>query len=160
MNTRRALAKGFTLVEILIVVVILGILAAIVIPQFSSASDAAKTGNLETQLRQLRSQITLYSNQHNGDYPDIITDWTELTQFTDIDGNTNATQTAVFAYGPYLMEEPTNPFTNSSTAAAAHNTANGWVYTIADGTVRAVFDGTAAEAQALGLDTTNDVTTN
>ncbi|MEM9111640.1 MAG: prepilin-type N-terminal cleavage/methylation domain-containing protein, partial [Planctomycetota bacterium] len=48
--------KGFTLVEILIVVVILGILAAIVIPQFTNASEAAKASSVLSQLQTLRSQ--------------------------------------------------------------------------------------------------------
>ena len=46
MSTRVQKAKGFTLVEILIVVVILGILAAIVIPQFTNASESAKASSL------------------------------------------------------------------------------------------------------------------
>jgi len=41
-------SRGFTLVEILIVVIILGILAAIVIPQFSSASNDARRSNVQT----------------------------------------------------------------------------------------------------------------
>ncbi|MEM7681825.1 MAG: prepilin-type N-terminal cleavage/methylation domain-containing protein [Planctomycetota bacterium] len=156
MTTRRALAKGFTLVEILIVVVILGILAAIVIPQFSSASDAAKSGNLETQLRQIRSQITLYSNEHNGDYPTLTgANWDDLIQFTDIDGGNSATQTATHVYGPYLLEEPINPFTNSSlvnTTVTGGAATDGWAYNVATGEVRAIFEGTAADAAALGLD--------
>ena len=46
----RNIRSGFTLVEILIVVVILGILAAIVIPQFTNATQDAQGGNLKAQL--------------------------------------------------------------------------------------------------------------
>ncbi len=56
--------SGFTLVEILIVVVILGILAAIVIPQFTSASTEAKQSALVSNLQSVRSQIELYKIHH------------------------------------------------------------------------------------------------
>ena len=69
MHARKLVRKGFTLVEILIVVVILGILAAIVIPQFTNASTAAKASSVLSQLQTLRSQIELYKNQHNNEYP-------------------------------------------------------------------------------------------
>ncbi|MBX3362554.1 MAG: prepilin-type N-terminal cleavage/methylation domain-containing protein [Phycisphaeraceae bacterium] len=49
MNVRRTVKRGFTLVEILIVVVILGILAAIVVPQFTNAANEARGGNTATQ---------------------------------------------------------------------------------------------------------------
>ena len=57
-NARRraALLKGFTLVEILIVVVILGILATIVLPQFSNASATARENTLKDELRYLGSR--------------------------------------------------------------------------------------------------------
>jgi len=42
-------SRGFTLIEILIVVIILGILAAIVIPQFSSASSQASTATIQSE---------------------------------------------------------------------------------------------------------------
>ena len=89
--------KGFTLVEILIVVVILGILAAIVIPQFTNASEAAKASSVLSQLQTLRSQVELYKNQHNNEYPTsdgTLTgtwDWTKMTLKTDIDGATGTT---------------------------------------------------------------------
>ena len=57
-NPRRA----FTLVEILIVVVILGILAAIIIPQFADASSDARTTNLRTTLANVRNQIEIFIN--------------------------------------------------------------------------------------------------
>ncbi|MBL9120662.1 MAG: prepilin-type N-terminal cleavage/methylation domain-containing protein [Phycisphaerae bacterium] len=57
-NARRQ--RGFTLIEILIVVVILGILAAIVIPQFTNASQDAQVSAVKSQLQTVRSQIELF----------------------------------------------------------------------------------------------------
>src|SRR5579862_3947251 len=66
-------SRGFTLVEILIVVIILGILAAIVIPQFTNASNDARKSNLSSQLQTLRAQIELYKLQHKETVPLLIT---------------------------------------------------------------------------------------
>src|SRR5438105_7827710 len=63
---------GFTLIEILIVVTILGIIATIVVPQFSTASNTARENMLKDELRYLRTQIVVYKAQHhdvNPGYP-------------------------------------------------------------------------------------------
>ena len=65
---RRSSEAGFTLVELLIVVIILGILAAIVVPQFGSSTDDAKSASLDTSLTHVRGAVDLYYQQH-GDYP-------------------------------------------------------------------------------------------
>src|SRR5438046_2546568 len=57
--------RAFTLIETLIVVVILGILATIVIPQFSNASVNAKENMLKDELRYLRTQVVVYKAQHH-----------------------------------------------------------------------------------------------
>ena len=127
--------KGFTLVEILIVVIILGILAAIVIPQFTNASENAKGSSLYTQLQTIRSQLELYQVQHNGDYPTLAQLWGNMTSKTDVDGTVNASGD----FGPYLQQSPVNPFTNSSTVVAASPAAtDGWVYTASSGGITAV----------------------
>src|SRR5438105_15431211 len=83
MNVRRTKKQGgFTLVEILIVVIILGILAAIVIPQFTSASQDARKNSLASQLQTLRSQIELYKLQHLDNLPSALVggspDWSQF----------------------------------------------------------------------------------
>jgi type II secretion system protein G len=70
MNTRRnPVKRGFTLIEILIVVVILGILAAIIVPQFTNAAQDAGVSSARSQLQTMRSQIELYRVQNNGAAP-------------------------------------------------------------------------------------------
>src|SRR5256885_10143298 len=89
--------KGFTLVEILIVVIILGILAAIVIPQFTNASQDARKSSLVSQLQTIRSQIELYKLQHRDAWP--TSDgavasawvWSKMTAKTNDDGTTTGT---------------------------------------------------------------------
>src|SRR5581483_3314735 len=81
--THRRNKKGFTLIEILIVVIILGILAAIVIPQFTNASTAAKQSSEASTAQTVRSQIQLYKLDHNDTLPPAATFWTALTTQTD-----------------------------------------------------------------------------
>ena len=88
--------KGFTLIEILIVVIILGILAAIVIPQFTNASKDAKVSSAKTLIQTVRSQIELYKLEQ-GVEPDLVTDgWTKMLEETN-------------GKGPYLQSKPVNP---------------------------------------------------
>jgi general secretion pathway protein G len=106
--------SGFTLVEILIVVVILGILAAIVIPQFTDASTEAKTSRLCSDLQSVRSQIELYKIQHNDQLPGTVPGVTftqALTGYTLQDGTLAANQQpAPGVFGPYMQTIPVNPF--------------------------------------------------
>ena len=60
--------NGFTLIEILMVVAILGILAAVVIPQFANESEKAKMSTLLSDLQTIRAQIQFYKMQHNGTF--------------------------------------------------------------------------------------------
>src|SRR3954466_2010881 len=117
MTVRRTVRKGgFTLVEILIVVIILGILAAIVIPQFTSASQDARKNSLTSQLQTMRSQIELYKLQHLDKLPaDLLgggdgpVAWAHFTVKTDADHTLNVAG----LYGPYLQAAPVNPLNNS-----------------------------------------------
>lgn len=111
--SRNIRKSGFTLVEILIVVVILGILAAIVIPQFTNASQDARKNSAYTLLQTVRSQLELYQVQHNGNYPDLSTNWDQLTHKTDASGTVDPSSGTTF--GPYLQDNPKNPFTSGYT---------------------------------------------
>ena len=114
-SARRA---GFTLVEILIVVIILGILAAIVIPQFTNASTDARKASLVSQLQTLRSQIQLFKLQHNDVLPDLVANqWAQMMSKTDLTGAVNTAAAGI--YGPYLESTPKNPLNGDTTVAAA-----------------------------------------
>lgn len=96
MSAKRS--SGFTLIEIMIVVVILAVLAATIIPQFSTSVNDSKVSALQTNLQSLRTQIQLYGLQHNGAFPALTSaSIPQLLTNTDITGATGtvpATPTA------------------------------------------------------------------
>ncbi len=96
--------NGFTMVELLVVVVILGILAAVVLPQFSDASPDTRVSSLTTNLLTLRGQLELYRLQHRGKYPRLGSFAAQMTAGTDVDGSPGTD------FGPYLQRIPNNPF--------------------------------------------------
>ena len=65
---RMARRAGFTLIEIMVVVVILGLLAALVVPRIGSQVDEAKRTTARTQINSLGDTLDMY-RLHNGFYP-------------------------------------------------------------------------------------------
>ena len=141
--TRRS---AFTLVEILIVVVILAILAAAVIPQFTDSTTDANNSTTVFNLSALRSQIALYKAQHGGTNPALANLATQLSSKTNADGTTTGTP----KFGPYLQAIPGNPSTPANgsnalvvpatpgTAPAAVVTGGaGWIYDATNGNIYA-----------------------
>jgi general secretion pathway protein G len=140
--------SGFTLVEILIVVVILGILAAIVIPQFTEASTEAKLSSLCTDLQTLRSQIELFKVQHNDVAPTLANFLAQMTETSDILGVTSGSKVRdpAHPYGPYLQKIPVNQFNDMKDAlgngllvvlGAVPDDAGSWAYDEITGAIRA-----------------------
>ena len=130
--------SGFTLVEILIVVVILGILAAIVVPQFTNAANDARTANIATQVTTIESQLDLWAARNNGVYPDLVSSGETFEDLID-EG--------------YFKDEPVNPYTGSSSIVvnttfddadvsiiefSSPDSTDGWVYDQTSGNIAAI----------------------
>ncbi len=126
LRTRRVRDPGFTLVELLIVVIILSILAVVVIPQFTNTTDDARLSAADTALGNMRAVVDLYYAQH-AEYPSRLGDGTnaansnlafvwQLSRYTNSTGDAVLTADPNHSYGPYLKKEevPLEPLTGSS----------------------------------------------
>lgn len=78
----------------------------------SSPSQAAIASSLISTLQTLRSQITLYANQHNDAVPDLLSGWGQLLHRTSNAGKIGTGDE--FVYGPYMRSAPRNTFTEST----------------------------------------------
>jgi type II secretory pathway pseudopilin PulG len=139
--------RAFTVVEILIVVVAIGILGMVVIPQFTRASQQSKQNQLKDVIQYLRTQVAVFKAQHQDvppGYPqgnpelspspdDFIG---QMTHSSDVNCNYSGPGGQTFAYGPYLAAMPVNPVNGKSTVEVIGNNqgipvadgSTGWIY--------------------------------
>ena len=140
--------KAFTLTEILIVVAILGILAAIVIPEFQTYTQQAKEAAAKDNLRILRVAIERYAIKHNGIPPG----------YASGDPVNHASEVALVnqltVFNQYLLDIPKNSFNNCRTVSVLQNAEElpaepventdifGWIYKPAAKTIKLYWPGT------------------
>jgi len=124
--------RAFTLVEILIVVVLLGIVAAIVIPSVAKSGNTARESALASDVSLLRRFVLIYKSHHmeiapgypNGDptaTPSGDVFMEQATLSSTMGGRTAAVGTPGFPFGPYLSRLPANPLNNLNTVQMVSN---------------------------------------
>jgi prepilin-type N-terminal cleavage/methylation domain-containing protein len=162
--------KGFSLVELVIVIIILGIIAAIAIPRISSGSKNAGEASLKADLATLRNAIDWYYGEHNMTFPGAAADGlgnvagseaafvNQLTMYSNAQGGCSANKDAAFPFGPYLRGDfpklpvganaGKNTVTMSAVAtplASSPIDGKGWVYSTVTGQIIANADETGAD---------------
>jgi prepilin-type N-terminal cleavage/methylation domain-containing protein len=98
--------RGFTLVEIILVIIIIGILAAIIVPKFAGQSDNAKIAASKANLNSLRSAVRLWQSDHEGTPPTALSDLVP----------------------DYIRAIPEEPITPSAVVSAGVDGSGGWAY--------------------------------
>jgi prepilin-type N-terminal cleavage/methylation domain-containing protein len=157
--------KGFTLVELMLVVAILGILGAIALPVYQGQTARATASSAKTNLGLLRAQIEVYKMDHkrtppgyiNAAVAPIATVAEQLTKVTAETGQVgpDTTPTGTYPLGPYVKKIPENPFNRDNSIArvaeatafstAADGTSSGWLYKIETGEIRLNWTGADEE---------------
>jgi len=144
LSATRYTKRAFTLMEMLIVVAILGILAAIILQEFQTQSELAKEAAAKDNLRILRNAVELYAAQHSGIPPGYTNNnpsntsggtiaAAQLTKPTNASGQYDQSGSA-YRFGPYLKTVPKNPFTwdnrivTISTSSPSQAGSLGWLY--------------------------------
>ena len=153
--------RAFSLIELLIVLIILSVMAAMVIPEFRSNSRQAKEATSKDNLRILRNAIEIYATQHKGaapGYADGDTDGvptryvfvSQLLSASNDSGAIAAVGTSGYGLGPYLTEVPENTLNNNVSFTIINNSTEmpseatgttGWIYKPATKEIRLNYTG-------------------
>jgi len=127
--------RGFTLVELLVVIVVLAVLAAIVLPKFMNSGNRSKESALKSDVKLVRNAINLFQAD-TGNYPNGLADLSEAT-VGSVKVAGGAAVKAADWHGPYLESIPTDPVSGN---ALTYDSATGKVTSSATGNA---LDGTA-----------------
>ncbi|HMZ26582.1 MAG TPA: prepilin-type N-terminal cleavage/methylation domain-containing protein, partial [Elusimicrobiota bacterium] len=98
MTQRSSPKKGFTLIEMMLVVAIIGLLAAIAMPQFANLVIRSKEGAMKGHLGSMRAALNLYYVNNDGNYPYYMT----LVQYPNALTDGGYIDRFPYAYNPRL----------------------------------------------------------
>ncbi len=132
--------RAFTLLELAIVMVITIVLSAVAIPRISRGAEGASLMALRNDRKVIQRAIDHYTVEHGGQPPAGSRIMEQLTQYTDLEGNTSPTPTTQHIYGPYLHKVPKLSFGDRKDQfkiATGDASDVGWIYNPTTGRVRA-----------------------
>lgn len=132
--------RGVTFIEVLIIVLVIGLLAAIVTPQFSRADEDTRLATLRANLLEVRAQIRLYRTQHQDQYPSLERFVEQMTAYTSPDGQSSSLRDVDHGVGPYLQSIPPNPYTGGRSIGDGRPGSSDWYYDSGSGLFRANHD--------------------
>jgi len=140
----RTREQGFTLIELMVVIVIIGILIGVALPNFMGAQDKAKISSVKANMHALQLGVEQYAGDNYGNYPNGV-----------------ASSGGGFSWGTYVPSNPKNPFNqgiigsqNMETDVGTSNSGNP-VYTVA---ASSTSSGTNAGDMQYYADTSNKST--
>lgn len=135
--------RAFSLIELVIVIIIMGVISAIAIPRMMKGADNADVTGLQADLAVLRGSIEMYRYEHAA-FPQAVNIVAQLTEVTQQDGMPWATGEK---YGPYIVKVPplktgthkgdTGVVAVVGFPAAEDGGATGWLYDEAVGSIYA-----------------------
>ena len=113
------------MLELLIVIIILGVLASVAVPQFLGGTEDAEDATLRQQLRDLNTAMEVYKHQHGGRLPGTVSAATglavsneaeaatalrqQLLGYSNARGLVSTDRASGYTFGPYLNKIPMNP---------------------------------------------------
>jgi general secretion pathway protein G len=126
-----ARAAAFSLLELVMVIVILGVVAALAVPRLSLAGRNASIAAMTADRAVLQSAIDRFHAEHNGMFPSETAIADQLLAFTDLDGNVSSSRDHAHRFGPYVRRIPAlahGPNARARTIAAEPGPGVGWIY--------------------------------
>ena len=119
---------GFTLIEMLVVIAMIGILASIALPNFLKAKDKAKEAEVKANLHVIQAALERYATDHVGEYPAYLIGgddrgWWKCDAIAMRAANQHPPLDPLIAYN-YLAAYPNNPFIKDGLTETIENTGN------------------------------------
>jgi len=148
MNNR----QGFTLVELVVVILILGILAGVAAPKFFSTAGEATDNGLRQTLAVVRDAIELYVAEHGGALPPCTGDGTGAGNFHEVlkpyIRGTFPKCTVGAAAGQNNLISPSN----ATAPVGVATPTTGWIFSTADGSFICALNGSSATITGVNYD--------